>query len=231
MNIRGFNKTTLLDYPAHLAATVFLGGCNFRCPYCHNMGLVLSPEDQPEISKAEILDFLKKRKNILEGICITGGEPTLAADLFDFISNIKVLGYKVKLDTNGYKPEVIGELIKNKLIDYIAMDIKSSPQGYARVCQIPSLDINKIYESVRLIISSDIDYEFRTTLVKELHDTDDIISISSWLKGVKAYYLQPFKDSGQVIYSGFSSFSEQELSSFLAILSKTIPNVSVRGIN
>lgn len=231
MNICGFNKTTLLDYPAHLAATVFLGGCNFKCPFCHNMELVLSPETQPEISVSFILNYLKKRKNILEGVCISGGEPTISPDLINFISDIKELGYKVKLDTNGYRPEVISTLISNKMIDYIAMDIKSSPRNYAKVCSTASLDMNKIYESVRLISNSNIDYEFRTTLVKELHDKDDIIEIGSWLNGARAYYLQPFRDNEQVIYSGFSSFNGDELDSFLSILSKTIPNVSLRGID
>ncbi|OYO76325.1 anaerobic ribonucleoside-triphosphate reductase activating protein, partial [Lachnotalea glycerini] len=173
MQIHGFNKTTLLDYPGHLASTVFLGNCNFRCPFCHNRGLVLCPEKEPVIPTELVLEHINKRKNILEGICITGGEPTLSSDLYEFISQIKRVGLLVKLDTNGYRPEMLSALMKDHMLDYIAMDIKSSYENYYKVAGLDRLDMNKIDNSIHMIMESGIDYEFRTTLIKELHSMDD----------------------------------------------------------
>jgi pyruvate formate lyase activating enzyme len=231
MKIHGFNKTTLLDYPGHIAATIFLGGCNFRCPFCHNASLVLSPEMQPTISDEEVFNTLIKRQGILEGVCITGGEPTLYFDLIDFIKRIKDLGYLVKLDTNGYNPEHLQNLIKLGLIDYVAMDIKNSKEKYSLSTGILNFDTSKITESINLLLSSGIDYEFRTTVVKEHHTMDDFKSIGLWIKGAKAYYLQAFRDSKDTLTTGLSSYSKSELENFKEAVHPYIKTIGIRGID
>lgn len=231
MQIHGLNKTTLLDYPGHLAATIFTGGCNFRCPFCHNKTLVLSPHSQPLLSEDSILDFLKKRQYILQGVCITGGEPTLQTDLFSFLQKIKELGYLIKLDTNGYQPSVIKNLASEGLLDYIAMDIKSSIEGYHKIANIPSFDINPILESVEYIMNSNINYEFRTTIVKELHSFETITSIGNWIKGCNSYYLQNFQESDQVLSKGFHSHDKETLDAFIIELQAYIPKVALRGLD
>ncbi len=231
MQIHGFNKTTLLDYPKHLASTIFLGNCNFRCPFCHNKGLVLFPDTQPNIPMELVFDYLKKRKNVIEGVCITGGEPTLSPGLFDFIAQIKNLGYLVKLDTNGYRPDVIKELLSHNMLDYIAMDIKASPENYHRLTGLSQIDINKINESIHIIMNSSIDYEFRTTLVKELHSIDDFESIGKWIRGCSSYYLQAYRESEEVINPIFTSFSIDELIVLQNKLKKYMKNVQIRGID
>lgn len=231
MQIHGFNKTTLLDYPGHLASTIFLGNCNFRCPFCHNKGLVLCPDAEPTIPTELVLEHLEKRKNIIEGVCITGGEPTLSTDLYDFITQIKDLGILVKLDTNGYRPDKLKLLLSNHVIDYIAMDIKSSPDNYTSLTGLNYIDINKINESIQIIMDSDIDYEFRTTFVKELHDVNDIEEIGKWLRGCNNYYLQSYRASEQVINPIFSNFNKTELLGFQKQLLKYIKNVQIRGID
>lgn len=231
MRINGFNKTTLLDYPKHLAATLFLGGCNYRCPFCHNASLVLDPSSQPSISENEVLATLRKRRNILEGVCITGGEPTLQPDLPIFIEQIKMIGLKVKLDTNGNNPDMIQYLINNNLLDYVAMDIKNSKEHYSLSVGIKDFDTSNVCDSIELIMNSNIDYEFRTTLVKEHHTIQDIQSIGEWIKGANVYYLQSFKDSGDIITPGLSSHSKQTLLEYKDILLNYIPVVEIRGID
>lgn len=230
MKICGINKTTLLDYPGKVACTVFLGGCNFRCPFCQNSSLVLHPENQPEYSQEELFSFLKKRKGILEGVCITGGEPTLAHDLGDFLQKIKSMGYPVKLDTNGSHPTLLKNLIKDNLVDMVAMDIKTSPARYSVLTGIPHPDLHSIYNSADFLMNGNIDYEFRTTVVKELHAEQDFYEIGTWLKGAKAYYLQAYRDSEEVLQPGFSSYSLEKLEGFRSILLQTIPLVGIRGI-
>lgn len=231
MPINGFNKTTLLDYPGKIAATIFLGGRNFRCPFCHNSGLVLSPASQPVIAQEEVLKVLKKRQGILEGVCITGGEPTLDKDLFCLIDRIKELGYPVKLDTNGSHPWVLKKLVKNKMIDMVAMDIKSSKESYAKISGVKNLDLTPICESVDFLMSGQLPYEFRTTVVRELHTAEDFHSISRWLAGCSAYYLQAYKNSPEVIRPGYTSYSKKDLDYFCMILSRTISAVYTRGID
>lgn len=231
MQIHGLNKTTLLDYPEHVAATIFTGGCNFRCPFCHNKSLVISPESEPVIPEDEILAFLNKRKGVLSGVCITGGEPTLNSGLKDFIIKIKELGYSVKLDTNGYNPDIMIDLIESKLIDYVAMDIKSSPSGYEKASGIKGVLLEPIYKSVHYLINGSIPYEFRTTVVRELHSEADFYEIGAWLSGCRAYYLQAYKDSDNVLCKGFSSYSKDELLAFTALLKPYIENVHIRGID
>ncbi|NLP16191.1 MAG: anaerobic ribonucleoside-triphosphate reductase activating protein [Clostridiales bacterium] len=231
MQIHGFIKSTLLDYPKHLAATVFVGGCNMRCPFCHNASLVLRPHTQPIISEDDIMSYLNTRKNILEGVCITGGEPTLYPDLSLFIEQIKELGLKVKLDTNGTNPSLMYELINKKLIDYVSMDIKNSKDKYKSTAGNKDISMDKIEESVSLLISNVIDYEFRTTIVNELHTEQDMKSIGLWIKGAKAYYLQAYSDSGDVISPGFTSPSKETLIQYKELLSPYVDYVGIRGVD
>lgn len=230
MKINGLNKTTLLDYPEHVAATVFCGGCNFRCPFCHNSDLVLACESQPVISEDEIFDFLNKRKNIISGVCITGGEPTLQADIEKFIRQIKDIGLLVKLDTNGYRPDVIKKLIDGNLLDYIAMDIKSGLTNYPSASGVSALNCEKIKESVDYIMNSGVQYEFRTTVVKGIHTKEDFVEISKLIKGCSLYFLQNYRDNENVIHPGFSGFSKEELEEFANLVRPYVGKVTLRGI-
>nr|WP_317349853.1 anaerobic ribonucleoside-triphosphate reductase activating protein [uncultured Blautia sp.] len=231
MKIYGLNKTTLLDYPGRVAATIFLGGCNFRCPFCQNSSLVLSPDRQPEIPEEEVLSFLKKRKGILEGVCVTGGEPTLSPELPEFLKKIQDLGYPVKLDTNGSRPQVLKDLASRNLIQMTAVDIKACPNNYPSLCGLVHPDLDSIKETVDFLINGSLDYEFRTTVVRELHTEQDFIQIGQWIAGAKAYYLQAYRDSEEVLQPGFSSYSQKELMYFRDILKRTIPLVELRGID
>lgn len=231
MQIYGFRKTTLLDYPKHLAATIFLGGCNMRCPFCHNASLVTKLSNQPTISKEEVLSTLKKRSGVLEGVCITGGEPTLYKELPDFIKEIKSFGLKVKLDTNGSNASMLEYLSNQKLIDYVAMDIKNARNNYSNSIGIHNFLMQDIEASVSFLLSSNQDYEFRTTIVKELHTEEDILSIGEWIRGAKAYYLQSYEDSGDIICPGFHSHSKDVLIHFVNLLSPYVDYVSLRGID
>lgn len=231
MKIYGLNKTTLLDYPGRVAATIFLGGCNFRCPFCQNSSLVLSPDRQPEIPEEEVLSFLKKRKGILEGVCVTGGEPTLSPELPEFLKKIQDLGYPVKLDTNGSRPQVLKDLASRNLIQMTAVDIKACPNNYPSLCGLVHPDLDSIKETVDFLINGSLDYEFRTTVVRELHTEQDFIQIGQWIAGAKAYYLQAYRNSEEVLQPGFSSYSQKELMYFRDILKRTIPLVELRGID
>ncbi|MBQ8850287.1 MAG: anaerobic ribonucleoside-triphosphate reductase activating protein [Clostridia bacterium] len=229
MLIKGLQKTTLLDYPSKVAATVFTGGCNFRCPFCHNASLVtkITPED--EIPEEEILAFLKKRKGILDGVCITGGEPLLQKDISEFCKKIHELGLLVKLDTNGSRPNELGALITDGLIDYIAMDVKNSKALYAKTCGIASFP-KEVEESVGLIMSSGLPYEFRTTVVRELQTAESISELCQWISGAERYYLQLFKDSGDLVGNGYSAYSADEMTELLKIAKQYIKNAELRGI-
>lgn len=231
MRICGFNKTTLLDYPGKVASTIFLGGCNFRCPFCQNSVLVLEPGQQPDYSQEEILAFLKKRKGILDGVCISGGEPTLAQELEEFLYKIKELDYAVKLDTNGSRPETVKELAEKSLIDKVAMDIKACPDNYHTLTGISRPNMDKICETVEFLLHGNLDYEFRTTVVRELHTRKDFEEIGEWLEGAKEYYLQAYKDSEGVLKPGFGSYTLEELKEFQQILQQTISFVGIRGID
>ena len=231
MQIHGLNKTTLLDYPGRVAATVFTGGCNFRCPFCHNSDLVINPMSQPFISEEEIFDFLNKRKNILSGVCITGGEPTLQPDLERFVRSVKKLGLQVKLDTNGYRPEVVKHLVEESLIDYIAMDIKSGFTGYGEASGLAGIDMDKITESIDFIMNSGVQYEFRTTVVKGIHCKRDFEEIAELIKGSDSYYLQNYRDNENVIMPGFTGFSKEELEAFAEIVRPHVIKVELRGVD
>lgn len=231
MQILGFNKTTLLDFPEHVASTIFTGGCNFRCPFCHNGDLVLNPSAVESYNEDEILTYLGKHKNMLDGICVTGGEPTLQRDLPEFLAKVKALDLLVKLDTNGYNPAALRALIDNKLVDYVAMDIKNSKEKYAMTTGVADLDIDKIDESVQILMSGLIPYEFRTTVVRELHKREDFERIGGWIKGTPCYYLQSYRETEQVISPGFTAYEKEDLEAFKELLLKYIPCVELRGLD
>ncbi|MEG0215142.1 MAG: anaerobic ribonucleoside-triphosphate reductase activating protein [Hungatella sp.] len=231
MKICGLQKTTLLDYPGHVAATIFLGGCNFRCPFCHNKDL-LGQDAEAFCSTEELLTFLQKRAPILEGVCITGGEPTLVPEELEaLIRAIRSYGYLIKLDTNGYRPAVLKHLCEAQLLDYVAMDIKTCRERYPLVAGVPGLHIDPIEESVTYLMQGSIPYEFRTTVVKELHVADDFVKIGAWLHGCSAYFLQNYVESDQVLCPGFSAYSAKELLAFLDLLKPDIAQVGLRGID
>lgn len=238
MNIKilGIQKLTLLDYPAHIAADIFLGGCNFRCPFCQNSSLVLTPELLPEYPMEEFYSFLKKRQGILDGICVTGGEPTLHRELPELLSMLRELNYLIKLDTNGTNPEMLQELLRQNLLDYVAIDIKAGRPNYANVAGLQGCQeqaealLARVCRSVELIMAGGIEYEFRTTVVKGLHTAQDFEDIGSWLSGCRHYYLQSFRDCEEVLLSdhSFSAFEEEKMQEFLSIVQKTIPNAKKR---
>ncbi len=228
MKISGLQKLTLLDFPSKMACTVFTYGCNFRCGFCHN-ALLVTEENSDNISEDEFFAFLKKRQGILEGVCISGGEPTLQKDLYDFIKKVKTMDYAVKLDTNGTNPRLLETLLRENLLDYVAMDIKNSPEKYSLTCRC-EVDMSAIKESVSLIKESNIDYEFRTTTVREYHTAEDFHSIAEWLEGDSKYFLQHFEDSGNLIGDNLSPFSKDEMTAFAQAIKNKTPNVAVRGV-
>lgn len=234
MQISGFQKTTLLDYPQHIAATIFLGGCNFNCPFCHNSDLIHPPFQGESYSPEEILSYLKKRSRILEGVCITGGEPTLQASLPDFISDIKKLGLLIKLDTNGTNPTMVKTLYQQKLIDYVAMDIKSSLEHYPILCGVPaSAYLDQIQETVRFLIhETDPDrfcYEFRTTVVNPLHTAHDFEQIGPMIQGAKQYYLQSFRPCNNILAKDFDAYDDTTMQQFANLVSGYVQQVQIRG--
>ena len=231
MLLKGLQKLTLLDFPDKMACTVFTGGCNFLCPFCHNASLVIGErvKESPTIPCEEFFDFLEKRRGILEGVCISGGEPTLQSDLAEFIKKIKELGFLVKLDTNGYRPDVLGALIDGGLIDYVAMDIKASRDKYGEAVGIDDFDTAPIEESVKILMGGNIPFEFRTTLLCGIHDEDEMRKIGEWLGGNERYFLQSFKDSGDLISDKFVGYDKKQTESLLNTLKEYIPNAQIRG--
>ncbi len=230
MRISGLQKLTLLDFPNLCACTIFLPGCQFRCPFCQNASLVLDLNNSSEIDEEDIFKFLKSRIGILDGVCVTGGEPTLQSDLIPFIRKIKELGFKVKLDTNGYNPKVLKELIDLSLLDYVAMDIKNSLEKYPLTCGVKNLKIENILDSINILKENKVPYEFRTTVIKEFHESSDFISIAKLIKGVKTYYLQEYRDGETCIQNGFTPYSKEEMDEFVNILKKEGIDTELRGI-
>ena len=229
LNIQGLQKTTLLDYPGYVAATVFLGGCNMRCPFCHNMNLVTSGEPAA-YTEDDILSFLSGRAGLLDGVCVTGGEPTLYGDLPEFFRRIKELGFLTKLDTNGTNPQMIKLLTESGLVDYIAMDIKSSLPKYGFSCGIKNIDTSPVRESIDLLIKGDTQYEFRTTAVEEFLDEEAIRDISQLLKGAKRYYLQGYVESEFVPDKSLHALTKEKLLQYKEELSSSIECVELRGL-
>lgn len=235
MLILGLNKTTLLDYPGHVAATLFTGGCNFRCPYCHNSDIVLKNESIVPLTPEEVLAFLKKRQNVLTGVCITGGEPTLHTDLPYFIGQIRALGYLVKLDTNGTNPQMLQNLIETGLVNCCAMDIKNAPEKYGMTAGFDGnparFDLSAVDESIKILMRQNrISYEFRTTVVKELHNESDMLAISQWIAGAETYFLQSYADSAGVLCEGYHAHPEETLQKYVSICRRLIPNTVLRGV-
>lgn len=236
MKVAGLQKLTLLDYPGKVACTIFLPGCNFRCPFCHNAALVTN-EQADTIKEEDLFAFLKKRQGILDGVCITGGEPLLQQDLADLIGDIKKLGYAVKLDTNGSMPERLEALIRDGLLDMVAMDIKNTPPKYAETAGATADFSERICRSVALLKQGAIPYEFRTTVVKEFHRVEDFAQIGCWLaeglgeEDLPEYYLQAFVDSGDLIGSGYHAFERDEMIAALNAVKQWIPKASIRGMS
>ncbi len=230
MRISGFQKLTALDYPGKIACTVFTPYCNLRCGFCHNAALVTAGEMPEEISAEEIFSYLRKRAGILDGVVLTGGEPLLQEGVANFLRKVKELGYLVKLDTNGCFPEKLEELLKEGLLDYVAMDIKNSPEKYALTCGVESVDMNDILRSIAVIKTHAPDYEFRTTAVKCLHSEDDFYAMGELVKGAKRWYIQKFVDSGALIGSGFAAPEDRELRRFGEIAASFAECADTRGI-
>ncbi len=229
MNFGGLQKLTLLDFPGKVACTVFTKGCNFLCPFCHNSLLVNKTQEAMDYSEEEILSFLRKRQGILEGVCITGGEPLLHPGITDFIRRVKELGFLVKLDTNGTFPGRLKTLVEEGLLDYVAMDIKNSKEKYAVTAGLSSLDLSAIEESIAFLLSGKVAFEFRTTVVKELHEPQDMEAIARWISGAPRYFLQGFVDSGDLICPGFSAHSVDTMAQMRSLCLPYVPQTEVRG--
>ena len=234
MLLGGLQRMTLIDYPGKIAATVFTVGCNFRCSFCHNPELVLSSQfmvpSGDDTLEREFFEFLKTRQGKLDGVCITGGEPTLQPDLIEFIAKTKKMGFAVKLDSNGTRPNILRELFAKKLVDYVAMDIKASLDNYQKVCGV-DISIDKIQESVDLIRNSGVDYEFRTTVVPGLHTVEEFKDVAKWLSGSRKYILQKYEDNGKILDETLTeriSGKEIDLGKIKKIMETTIEDVSVR---
>lgn len=231
MKISGWQKVTLLDYPEKVACTIFTNGCNFRCPFCHNPELVIRTNEAPVIPEEEVLSFLRERQGKLDGVCITGGEPLVHQDMAQFMRQIKELGFLIKLDTNGSFPERLKALAKEKLIDYVAIDIKNSKEKYAQTIGVKNFEIKPVEESVEFLMKGELPYEFRTTLVKEFHTLADMEKIAAWIGGARAYFLQNFVDSGDLIGENLHGLSRDEMWAFYHHIKDSFSLIELRGIN
>ncbi len=229
MKIHGLQKMTLLDYPGHVACTVFLGGCDLRCPFCHNYELAVGTA--PAImDDQELLRFLEKRKGILDGVAITGGEPCLRKDLPDLLAQIREMGFGTKLDTNGFHPDMLRTLLDRGLVDYAAVDIKNSPAKYALTAGVDRVDLEALAETIGLLMGSGIDYEFRTTVVKELHSAEDFRWIGGMIRGARRYFLQSFTDRDTVPFEGFHAPDKADMEHYLSIAREYVPAAELRGV-
>ena len=230
MVFHGFQKLTLLDFPGKVAATLFTAGCNFRCPFCHNASLVTHIENSETYTEDEVLNVLEKRQGVLDGVCLTGGEPLLQNGVGEFLSRVKALGYAVKLDTNGSFPDKLKSLVESGIVDYVAMDIKNAKEKYAATAACERFSLAAIEESVDFLMKSGVDYEFRTTVVKGLHEIQDIEKIGLWIQGAEKYFLQNFVDSGDLIGTGMAAFSVEEMQKMQKIAALYVKNAAIRGI-
>ena len=227
----GLQKLTLLDFPGQVACTLFTRGCNMRCPFCHNASLVVRANEQKTYTNEEILSFLKKRQGVLDGVAITGGEPTLMPGLAEFMTQVRALGYKIKLDTNGTRPEVLKSIVRDGLVDYVAMDIKNCREKYGETVGFDaSYDLSPIDESIAFLMEGNVDFEFRTTISKTYHTEEDIIKIGKWISGDEKYFLQQFKDSGDIIGVQIEGYDEVTMRSLLDAIRPFVPNAQLRGV-
>lgn len=230
MRIDGLQKMTLLDFPGKVACTVFTGGCNFRCPFCHNALLVTELPENPDYTADEVLDFLKKRAGLLDGVAITGGEPLMNPEISDFIREIRKLGYLVKLDTNGSFPDRLESIVSDGLVEYVAMDIKNCKEKYAETIGLKEYNLSNIERSVDFLKSGTVDYEFRTTVVKEFHTVDDIRKAAEWISGAKRYFLQNFVDSGNLIDGSVCGVDKSTMLEMQKAAADFVPKTEIRGI-
>ena len=230
MIIKGIQKTSMVDFPGLLCATLFTPGCNLRCPFCHNAALVVGDGVDSKIDEEDLLYFLEGRKGRLDGVCITGGEPLLQKDVLPFIKKIKAIGLKVKLDTNGFFPAPLRELLDADVLDYVAMDVKNSPSEYARTVGLERIDLTPVYESIELLKNGQTPYEFRTTVSKTFHTEQSLREAGEMIKGAENWYLQAFKDSGNLLGQGVVGYDESELQRLCAVLSGYARHVGLRGV-
>ena len=229
MRIAGLQKLTLLDFPGHTACTVFTAGCNLRCPFCHNSELVLPERTPPRLDEEEFFAFLSKRQGILEGVCVTGGEPLLQADIDQFLRRIKQMGFAVKLDTNGCFPQTLRRLVEQGLVDYVAMDVKNSRERYGATVGIADFDTTGVEESVQFLLSGAVDYELRTTVTAQYHDEESLCSLARWISGARRYALQSFRDSGDVLSAGLTPYSPEQMRHFVALVTPFVGEALLRG--
>ena len=231
MKIHGLQKVTLLDFPGEVACTVFTGGCNLRCPFCHNASLVL-PEAFPEaVDEEALFAFLRKRRGVLDGVAVTGGEPLLHPDAAGFLARIRELGYRIKLDTNGSFPARLRQIVEAGLVDRVAMDIKNSPEKYAETVGVPGFDVGPVKESAAFLLSGAVPFEFRTTVVRPLHQAEDFEAIGRWIRGDEEYYLQTFTDSGELLDgTGLGPWDGASMEKFAETARAYVPHTYLRGI-
>ena len=232
MRISGLQKMTLLDYPGKVACTVFTGGCNLRCPFCHNASLVLPERADDATNEAEVLRFLEKRQGLLEGVAVTGGEPLLHAELPDFLRKVRAMGFRIKLDTNGTFPDRLRAVVEEGLADYVAMDVKNAPLLYGKTVGLRDFDLAGVERSKDLLLEGRVDYEFRTTVVRGLHTAESLCAAARWIEGARAYFLQQYRDSGDVIRpDGLGSFTDDEMRALLAQVRTILPAAQLRGVD
>lgn len=228
MYLGGIQKLTLLDYPGKLACTIFTTGCNYRCPFCHNASLVTHPSES--VSVEYVLDFLQKRRGILQGVCVTGGEPLLQADIWELLRQIRDMGYEIKLDTNGSFPQKLRQAVETGLVDYVAMDVKNCAAAYGETVGRENFDPSDVSESIRYLLSGAVDYEFRTTVVREFHDAARLRALAEWISGAKRYFLQAFQDSGDLIRPGLHGYDSGEMAALRDAVAEILPCAQVRGV-
>ena len=230
MRILGLQKLSLLDFPGKVAATVFTGGCDLRCPFCHNAPLVLPGRGTSALDAGAVLDFLASRRGLLDGVVLSGGEPLLQPDAADFLAEVKAMGFAVKLDTNGCHPDAVADILDRRLADYVAMDIKNSLEKYPWTVGVPGFDTAPVERSAQLLMEGPADYEFRTTLVRPFHEVGDMETIGRWLRGARRYYLQAFVDSGDLVGGGCAPFTPEEMEGFLQAARPFFQSVALRGL-
>ena len=230
MRILGLQKLSLVDFPGKVAATVFTGGCDLRCPFCHNAPLVLPGRGTSALDAGGVLDFLASRRGLLDGVVLSGGEPLLQPDAADFLAEVKAMGFAVKLDTNGCHPDALADILDRRLADYVAMDIKNSLEKYPWTVGVPGFDTAPVERSARLLMEGPADYEFRTTLVRPFHEVGDMETIGRWLRGARRYYLQAFVDSGDLVGGGCAPFTPEEMEGFLQAARPFFQSGALRGL-
>ena len=231
MILTGLQKLTLLDYPGAVACTIFTGGCNCRCPFCHNSSLVLPDRIESRLTEEDALQFLQKRKGLLDGVAISGGEPLLQPDLADFLRRIKDLGYKIKMDTNGFFPDRLRKVVEEGLADRIAMDVKNAPDRYPETVGLANPDMGAVTASKEDLLAFGGDYEFRTTVVRGLHRREDIAEAARWIAGAREYYLQQYVDSGDILQAeGLEAYTPEQMEQFRIAAARYVPSVQLRGV-